>query len=65
MDRLECSVWNNGKRGWGLKVLGGPDVRRTHFDRKRRRVTLVLDGMEVPVNIAKANFRDKTCGELI
>jgi len=62
MRRLECSVWTNGGRG---EVLGGTKVRQANFDRQRRTVTLVLDGVEVGANIAKPSFWTATCGELI
>ena len=65
MDRIECSVWNNGGSGWGLDVLGGAELRRANFDRQRGFVILVLDGVEVKVNIAKPSFWNEKCGELI
>ena len=65
MDKIECSVWNNGKKGWGLKVLGGPKVRRSYFDRAKSPVFVELDGTLFPCNIDKDSFWTKTCGELI
>jgi hypothetical protein len=65
MDRIECSVWNNGRGGWGLKVLGGPEVRTVSFNRGLGCVALVLDESEVWVNIDKKSFWNETCGELI
>jgi hypothetical protein len=64
MDRLECSVWNSGGGGSGLKVHGGPEVLRAHFDPARGTIRLVLDGIEVEVNIAKKSFWTGTFGEL-
>ena len=65
MDRIECSVSGNGRGGWGLKVLGGPDVRAASFNRGLGCVALVLDGAEVWVNIDKKSFWDEKCGELV
>ena len=31
MQTIECSVWNNGGNGGGVKVLGGQQVRRKFF----------------------------------
>jgi len=64
-ERLECSIWTNGKSGWGIKVLGGRAVRRDHFDRTLSPVIVVIDGKETPVNIDKDSFWNETCGELI
>jgi hypothetical protein len=55
----ECSVWNNGGCGWGLKVLGGTDVRRDNFDRHRKTVTLLLDGIEVDVKQRKKELLER------
>jgi len=65
MDRIECSVWNNGGEGWGLKVLGGPTVRRTYFRPEQSPILLELDGSSFPVNIDKRSFWTRGCGELI
>jgi hypothetical protein len=65
MDKIECSVWNNGGRGWGLKVLGGTDVRRHHFRRGHSPVLIELDGTQYPFNIGKKSFWTPRCGELI
>jgi hypothetical protein len=65
MDRIGCSVWNNGGRGWGLKVLGGPRVRGAHFRRDQSTVYLKLDDALCPINIKKKSFWTPTCGELI
>lgn len=65
MHRLECSVWNNGSNGWGLKVLGGPGVRKTHFKRTQSPILVQLDGVEFPCNIDKDSFWTHQCGELI
>jgi hypothetical protein len=64
-DRLECSVWTNGQNGWGVKILGGVEVRQLHLSRSLSPVTVVVDGVETPVNIDKASFWTPTCGELI
>ncbi len=64
MERLECSVWNKGHRGWGLKVLGSLDVRREYFDRNLGCVALLLDGAETWVNIDKPGFWNAEFGEL-
>jgi len=64
MTEIRCSVWNNGGSGWGLRILGGPSVRDTHFDRKERVVMVDLDGEEFPFNIDKGSFWRK-CPELI
>lgn len=53
---LLCSVWSNGKTGWGLKVPGGTEVRRRYFGRSHAKIALELDGIEVLVNIAKKSF---------
>jgi hypothetical protein len=63
--RLECSVWNNSQSGWGLKILGGPSVRLTHFDRNLSPIIVELDGVDVSVNVNKKSFWNRTCGELI
>jgi hypothetical protein len=65
VERIECSVWNNGSRGWGLKVLGGPDLRRDNFNRNLGCVAIDLDGVEVWVNISKKSFWSESCGELL
>jgi hypothetical protein len=65
VERLECSIWNNGQSGWGIKVLGGKDVRRGHFDRRLSPVIVEIDGIETAVNIDKDSFWNDTCGELI
>lgn len=65
MEKIECSVWNNGGRGWGLKVLGGPDVRRRYFRRSQSPILIELDGIQFPFNIDKKSFWTPSCGELI
>lgn len=65
MDKIECSVWNNGGRGRGLKVLGGPHVRRRHFRRSHSPILIELDGTQFPFNIDKKSFWTPSCGELI
>jgi hypothetical protein len=65
MDRIECSVWNNGGNGWGLRVLGGPQVRRLHFRRKQSPIHVELGGTLFPFNINKKSFWTPNCGELI
>ncbi len=65
MERIECSVWNDRRAGWGLKVLGGTDVRRLNFDRSLGCIALILDGSEAWINIDKKSFWNETSGELI
>jgi len=65
MTKLECSVWNNGGTGWGLKVLGGLEVRRTHFDRAQSPIVVELDGTPASFNIDKKSFWTQGCGEII
>ena len=65
MERIECSVWNNGGAGWGLKILGGPRVRSAHFNRSLSPVLVELDGVFFPCNIDKNSFWTDSCGELI
>lgn len=64
MNRIECSVWNNGSSGWGLRVLGGPEVRDSHFVREYSPVAIDLDGQTFFFNIDKDSFWRK-CPELI
>ena len=65
MEKVECSVWNNGGAGWGLRVLGGPKVRRRHFDPAQNSVSVELDGTCFRFNINKKSFWSQGCGELI
>lgn len=65
MNRIECSVWNNGAKGWGLKVLGGLEIRELHFRRGLSPVQIALDGTLFPFNIDKKSFWTPGCGELI
>ena|SRR5260370_29739634 len=65
MDTLECSVWNNGGSGWGLKVLGGSAIRNKYFRRDRSPVYVELDGTSFPINIDKKGFWTGSCRELI
>ena len=64
MDRIECSVWNNGGAGWGLRILGGPRTRDLYFDKSRDSVSVELDGTTFSFNTAKKSFWQK-CPELI
>jgi hypothetical protein len=64
-ERLECSVWTNGKSGWGIRVLGGPELRLAHFRRNVSPVVVEVDGFEQQFNVNKKSFWTKTCGELI
>jgi hypothetical protein len=64
MERIECSVCTNVRKGWGLKVMGDLEVRRLNFNRSLGCVALDLDGSEVWVNIDKNSFWDEKCGEL-
>src|SRR3989442_4852656 len=65
MIRLQCSVWTNGKKGWGLKVLGGTRVREAHFRRESSPVYLSIGGREFAFNVDKNSFWTRQCGELI
>jgi hypothetical protein len=65
MERVECSVWNNGGPGWGLRVLGGPKARRLHFDLAQEYVSVDLGGTCFRFNINKKSFWKRGCGELI
>ncbi len=65
MEKLECTVWTNGTRGWEIKVLGGPKVRATHFRRDISPVIVEVDGLAQTFNIGKDSFWTKSCGELI
>ena len=54
------------RRDWlGLRVLGGLEVRRSHFDRTLSPVFVELDGTPVPCNVDKDSFWKPECGELI
>jgi hypothetical protein len=63
--KLECSIWQNGRTGWGIKVLGGLSVRLAEFDRTQSPVIVEIDGEDVSVNVNKKSFWNSTCGELI
>lgn len=63
--RLECSVWNNGSSGWGVRVLGGKAVRGKYFRRSTSPVVVEIDGVDQLFNVRKKSFWTKTCGELI
>lgn len=63
--RLECSVWTNGKNGWGVRILGGKKVREVNFRRKISPVVVEIDGVEQRFNVNKKSFWTTTCGELI
>ena len=65
MDRIECSIWDSGRRGWGLKVPGGPEVRSLNFNRSLGCIALVLDGSEVWINIDKKSFWSTESAELL
>lgn len=63
-------TWNNGSHhpsgaGYGLKIR--LQDREQFFNRNWQTVILHLDGQErsVEVNVAKASFWNRTCGELI
>lgn len=64
VERIECSVWNNGGRGWGLRVLGGVDVCKRHFRPAQSPIYVELGGHLFPFNVAKKSFWTG-CGELI
>ena len=63
--KLKCSIWHNGRTGWGIKVLGGMSVRLANFDRSQSPVIVEIDGEDVSVNVDKKSFWNSTCGELI
>jgi hypothetical protein len=63
--RLECSVWNNGRGAFGVKVLGGLSIRQAHFDRLCSPIIVNIDGIDVEVNIDKKTFWNQESGELI
>ncbi|MGH9513421.1 MAG: hypothetical protein ACRD2U_14920 [Terriglobales bacterium] len=65
MDKIECSVWNNGGNGWGLKILGGLGARTTHFHRNLNPILVDLGDRSFHVNIDKKSFWTEACGELI
>jgi len=65
MNKIECSVWNNGASGWGLKILGGLGMRKRHFQRTNSPILVELDGTLFPFNIDKKSFWTPRCGELI
>lgn len=65
-----AKTWNNGSYkpsggGYGLKIR--LEYRAQYFNRNWQSVILHLDGYERPVevNVAKASFWNRTCGELI
>jgi len=65
IDKLECSVWNNGANGWGIRVLGGVMVRQAHFRRDVGPIVVEVDGVEHHFNIDKNSFWTRSFGELI
>ncbi len=65
VDRIECSVWTNGKNGWGVRILGGAEVRRAHFRPDISPVVVEVDGVEQQFNVNKRSFWTRSCGELI
>ena len=65
-----AKTWNNGHHhasgaSYGIKIT--LQDREKFFDRSWRTVILHLDGYSRPieVNVAKASFWNRTCGELI
>lgn len=64
-DRLECSVWTNGSGSWGIRILGGTQVRDAHFRRDLSPVIVEIDGRDYKFNVDKKSFWTRTCGELI
>lgn len=65
-----AKIWNNGRyhatgAGYGIKIRF--EDREHNFDRTWQTVILYLSGVDYPieVNIAKASFWTRTCGELI
>lgn len=65
MERIKCSLWNNGQKGWGIKVLGGTAVRHRYFKREISPIVIELDSLPAMFNVDKDSFWTKTCGELI
>ena len=64
-ERIECSVWSNGANGHGLRILGGLNIRRQHFDRSQSPIQVEIDGQFMNFNIDKNSFWSLKCGELI
>ena len=65
-----AKTWNNGSHhpsgaGYGLKIR--LEDRERFFNRNWQTVVLNLSGYERPieVNVAKASYWNRTCGELI
>ena len=65
-----AKTWNNGHRhasgaGYGIKIT--MQDREQFFNRSWQSVMLHLNDYSIPieVNVAKASFWNKTCGELI
>jgi hypothetical protein len=65
ISRIECSAWSNGTEGFGLKVLGGKQVRRQNFDRAKSPILIEINGDYISFNIDKDSFWNESCGELI
>ncbi len=65
MQTIECSVWNNGGNGWGVKVLGGQQVRRKLFRHNLSPILVEVDASMQEMNVDKKSFWTKRCGELI
>lgn len=63
--RIECSVWTNGSNGWGVRVLGGNNVREKYFQKTISPVIVEVDGVDREFNINKKSFWTNACGELI
>ncbi len=70
MSSFSARTWNNGARhasgaGYGLKITLAD--REEFFTRNWQTVILHLQGYAHPieVNVAKASFWNRTCGELI
>jgi hypothetical protein len=64
MDRIECSVWNNGGSAWGLRVLGGPSTRGRYFNESHKDVQVELGDCVFRFSTGRPSFWRK-CPELI
>ena len=51
--------------GWGLKILGGPRIRKAHFRRDLSPILVEVDGSIAACNVDKDSFWTHSCGELI
>jgi hypothetical protein len=67
MDRIECSVWNNGGTGWGLHILGGLPVCAIHFRCDKNPILVEINSALFPIRIDKPSFwkEGRRCGHII